>query len=339
MKIAFREPKLRADSLHRLMQINQITEEYASQGYKLTLRQLYYRLVSKNIIDNKVSEYDKLSRLLTEGRMSGLVDWDCIEDRLRVPNQVYTNTGIEDAINDAYNHYRLDRQEGQNNYIELWVEKDAISNVLKRRTHYYGIKLMVNRGYSSTTAMYDAYNRMEQAIRNNQTPHILYLGDHDPSGLDMILNDIPNRLNEQFNTQVITKHIGITMSQIRQYNPPPNPAKISDPRSKWYIKNYGNTSYEVDALEPSELHTIINSQIESLMDMDLFYEKIEEEKKDKSILKTLPEASESYQTLIQYIDETESCLRELNEDEIQLSEYDKGQLETLRKLKEQFGLG
>jgi len=334
-KIQFREPKLGKESLKRVYQINEILEDYERQGYKLTLRQLYYRLVSKNIIANKVAEYDKLSRILTEGRMGGLVDWNSIEDRLRLPSSPYTNDDIEDAINDAHDHYRLDRQIGQENYIELWVEKDAISNVLKKRTMFYGVPLMVNRGYSSTTAMHDAYNRLENAARSGKQTHILYLGDHDPSGLDMVLNDIPKRLNDDFGTSVTVEHIGITMPQIAQYNPPPNPAKISDPRAGWYISNYGHTSYEVDALEPKDLHLIINDKIENLMDMKVFQAHLDQEVVDKEVLKKLPKANESYQTLIKYIDETEDCLRQLNKGK-SLSQFDKGQLETLMNLKKEF---
>jgi len=147
---------------------------------------------------------------------------------------------------------------------------------------------MVNRGYSSTTAMYDAYNRLELAMKRGQETHILYLGDHDPSGLDMILNDIPGRLQDQFGTPVHTEHIAITMPHIDEFNPPPNPAKISDPRAGWYIGEYGNTSWEVDALEPGTLHEIIDGKIESLLDMDMFDAVMDREVADRLELKKLP---------------------------------------------------
>lgn len=186
------------DSLHlsktnkqRLVQINEIIERYAAQGYRLTLRQLYYQLVSQALIPNKTAEYAKLSRLLVNGRMAGEVDWDSIEDRLRVPKIPYWATGITSAINDTIDQYRLNRMEGQDSYIEVWVEKDALSNVLYRVTSEYHIKLMINRGYSSCTAMHDAYERFD--YHADAMPYILYLGDHDPSGLDMV-RDIRDRL-------------------------------------------------------------------------------------------------------------------------------------------------
>ena len=139
-------------NVERLEVINAIIEEYADEGYILTLRQLYYQLVSRDIIPNKVQEYSKLSTLLVKGRMAGVVDWEAIEDRIRLPFLPYWVDGPEEAIEDTINQYRLNRQTGQDVYIELWVEKDALSGVLKRVTSYYHIKLMVNRGYSSCTA-------------------------------------------------------------------------------------------------------------------------------------------------------------------------------------------
>ena len=267
--------------------INKIIEEYAEEGYTLTLRQLYYQLVSRDMIPNQDKEYDKLSRLLVKGRMAGIVDWDAIEDRLRVPYIPYSVEGIEDAIQDTIDQYRLDRMDDQDVYIELWVEKDALSGVLKRITKHYHIRLMVNRGYSSCSAMHDAYNRLRVQTRSGKKTHILYLGDHDPSGLDMI-RDVKDRLNE-FGVYPKVKQIGLTMGQIKKYNPPTNPAKITDPRAKWYLAEYGDKSWEVDALNPKILHELVKKNVEKLIDIDLFNEKIKQEDKDKEKLESFGE--------------------------------------------------
>jgi len=237
MKQKFRDTQLGKKSLAHLEKINEIISDYQAQGYKLTLRQLYYQLVSRNVIANHDREYKKLSRVLTDGRMSGIVDWDAIEDRLRVPQNVYSVNDIYEALQDTIDQYRLKRQEGQKNHIEVWVEKDAISNVLKRVTQKYGINILVNRGYGSVTAMKDAYERYVWRIRKGQNAVILYLGDHDPSGLDMI-RDISKRVNEMldyhaYSCQVVP--IALTMEQIKEHDPPPNPAKLTDSRSGWQL--------------------------------------------------------------------------------------------------------
>ena len=291
MKQKFREKlQLNKKNQAQLEIINEIIEEYADQGYVLTLRQLYYQLVSRDLIPNLKKEYAKLSGLLVKGRMGGVVDWNAIEDRTRIPYIPYSVDDIEDAIEDTINQYRLDRQGDQEGYIELWVEKDALSGVLKRITSKYHINLIVNKGYSSCSAMHDAYKRFKIQENQGKETHILYLGDHDPSGLDMI-RDVEERLNE-FGVYPTVKQIGLTMEQIKEYNPPPNPAKITDPRGKWYVAEYGNVSWEVDALNPKILHELVKENVEELIDMDLFDDKIIDEEKDKIKLRKFAEGVE-----------------------------------------------
>ena len=131
-----------------LAQTIKVVEEYGAQGYRLTLRQLYYQLVSQDIIPNLQREYSRLGRLLTQARMAGLVDWNIIEDRIRVPKMASEFEDIPDLVDAAIASYRRDRWAGQENYIEVWVEKDALSGVLEPITRKYHCHLMVNRGYS-----------------------------------------------------------------------------------------------------------------------------------------------------------------------------------------------
>lgn len=267
------DDKLRLSKANKIMleTINDILEEYKNDGYVLTLRQLYYQLVSKDIIPNNDKEYAKLSNILKKGRMAGVVDWSAIEDRVRVPKLPYWVKGVKEAIKDTIEQYRINRMDGQERKIEIWVEKDALSNVLYRVSSKYHIRLMVNRGYSSVSAMYDAYNRL------NSGDVILYFGDHDPSGMDMI-RDVKERLAE-FGIDVDVRPIALTMEQIRKFNPPPNPAKITDPRAKWYIEKYGKTSWELDALPPRELIRLAENAVEEIIDIDTYNKMLEEEKK------------------------------------------------------------
>jgi len=284
MKEQFRDSlHLNKKNMAKLVIVNDIIKEYADQGYRLTLRQLYYQLVSRAIVPNKTSEYAKLSTLLVKGRMAGYIDWRAIEDRLRIPYLPYWVEDVPDAINDTIRSYRLDRQKGQSVYIELWVEKDALSGVLRPLTTLYHVNLMVNRGYTSCSALYDAYRRIENAPQEKAV--ILYLGDHDPSGLDMI-RDIGERLGE-FGAYPEIKHIGLTTAQVKKYNPPPNPAKITDPRAGNYIYKHGKTSWEVDALTPQMLNKLVKTNIEKLIDMDLFRSQLQQEQVDKDYLENI----------------------------------------------------
>lgn len=268
------DSELRLSKANRIMleRINTILEEYRNDGYVLTLRQLYYQLVSKDIIPNNDREYAKLSNILKKGRMAGIVDWSAIEDRVRVPKLPYWVRDVQHAIQDTIEQYRVDRMQGQQRNIEIWVEKDALSNVLFRVTSKYHIRLMVNRGYSSISAMYDAHRR----LRSGDV--ILYFGAHDPSGKDMV-RDIRERM-EEFGREVDVRPVALTMEQIRRFNPPPNPAKITDPRAKWYIREYGRTSWELDALPPRELIRLAEEAVEELIDLDLYNRCLDREQRD-----------------------------------------------------------
>ena len=289
MKIAYCNQKnLRTDTRILLDDITRILEDYKEQGYKLTLRQLYYQLVSSDILENKVQNYAKLSRILTDARLCGFVDWEIIEDRIRVPRIPNSWDSIQDIISAALSQYRKDRHYSQENYVEVWVEKDALSGILEPITKKYHLNLMVNRGYSSITAMWKASQRFQEQINHDKNCHIIYLGDHDPSGLDMI-RDIKDRLATFRIDNLIVNQITLTQQQIKKYNPPPNPAKENDPRAKWYIEEFGNVSWELDALKPQVLTTLLESEITKLLDLELYDEIILEENQEKEQLEKLVE--------------------------------------------------
>ncbi len=243
--------------------INDVLESYRLEGFTLTLRQLYYQLVSRDIIPNTDKEYKKLSRVVTQGRLIGLIDWDDIEDRLRVANIPYYVKGIKDAMYDTINQYRLNRQQGQPRHIDVWIEKDALSNIFAPLTDYYHVHLLVNRGCSSISAMYVAAKRMR-----GTSPVILYFGDHDPSELDMV-RDIRERL-ETFKVYADVIPVALTMEQIERHTPPPNPAKVTDPRAENYFKKFGKISWELDVLPSDVLQKLVREQIIQYMDRELF---------------------------------------------------------------------
>lgn len=283
MKEKFRAQQIRPKRMVQINQANEILEEIAGQGYRLTLRQLYYQLVARDLIPNNVREYAKLSQTMVIGRMNGLTDWRMIEDRIREPYIEYAVNTVSEAIEETVRYYKLDRQRGQPFHIEIWTEKDAVSNILKRVSEHFHVKLMVNRGYSSCSAMYDASKRMldEDSI-------ILYVGDHDPSGLDM-LRDIEERLTELGVPDFKVIPVALTMAQIEEYDPPPNPAKISDPRAGWYIKKHGEQSWELDALTPDVLEQIVRDAVLKYLAVDTFNQMLDKEVEDKKQLSKLVE--------------------------------------------------
>lgn len=276
MKQQFREINFHKKNLILLEKIKNILEEYNQKKIRVTLRQLYYQLVARDIIPNKSSEYQKLSTLLTNARYNGDINWEAIEDRIRIPKLPNIFYDTKHLIEIACQNYQLDRWKKQKFYIELWTEKDAISSVINPITRKYQISVVVNRGYSSASSMYDSAQRLLE--QDGKIKILLYLGDHDPSGLDMD-RDIQQRL-EEFGADVQVIRIGLTSEQIKQYNPPTNPAKLKDPRSKWYVKNFGYTSWEVDALRPEILQELIESSILKYLDLGKYKQVQEKEQED-----------------------------------------------------------
>lgn len=308
---AFKESLHMSPSNKKLLgTVNEILDEYKSEGYILTLRQAYYQLVSRDIIPNTTKEYAKLSILLTKGRMAGIVDWAAIEDRGRQPKIPYYVAGVRDALDDTYSQYRIDRQKDQKTYVEVCVEKDALSSIFYRVTEEYHVRLMVNKGYSSCSAMYAVYQRILNAYRNGANNcTILYFGDHDPSGIDMI-RDVNERVGEMLmngdyrylidekleevggeDVEHIfqVKQLALNMKQIRKYSPPENPAKITDPRAKGYIERFGNKSWELDALKPQVLAKLCTDGIEEEIDTELYQEMVEKEEAQKEVIKEFME--------------------------------------------------
>jgi hypothetical protein len=281
MKERFITKNLSADRRALLEQIIAIIQDYQGQGFTLTLRQLYYQLVTRNLVTNEERSYKRVGELVSDGRLIGEVDWDAIEDRVRQPKVPGQFKDLRALVDAAVAAYRLPRWDGQENYVELWVEKDALAGVLAPIADEYHVTLMVNRGYSSQSAMYESAYRFI-AHQDAQRCYLLYLGDHDPSGEDMV-RDVGARLR-MFGAEVVTEKIALTMDQVQEHNPPPNPAKMTDSRAAKYVDEHGASSWEVDALPPEVLRDLIVERIEELWEPRMMERIKAQEETDKSEL-------------------------------------------------------
>jgi len=285
MKEAFITKDFKDTSLVTIEVCNEIINTYMVQRLRLTLRQLYYQLVSRNIIPNREQSYKSLGNLMKDARLAGLVDWDAIEDRGRIPREPTEFDNLADLVDSAIRWYRLPRWEGQDHYIELWVEKDALSGVLAPLVSEYHVTLMVNKGYSSVSAMYESAQR-RFSMNSDKECVLLYLGDHDPSGEDMV-RDVRARLNLLAcdDTEIKVEKIALNWDQVQEWQLPPNPAKKSDSRYKAYIAKYGTECWEVDALPPDDLQELVRGAIGEHLDEGLMAEVKDKEEADKTKLR------------------------------------------------------
>lgn len=283
-KIAFREINFRDDRRDTINKMIEIVEEYAGQNLRLTARQLYYQFVARDYIPNTQRSYKNLTGLLADARYAGLIDWNSIEDRGREPTVWQQYDSIRVMVERQINSFRLPRWDTQPCYVELWVEKQALAGVLEPIAADYHSTLMVNKGYSSASAMFESAQRFIRRQDNNQKPVLFYLGDHDPSGEDMV-RDIEARLKEFGVFDIEVRKLALTMAQIEEFEPPPNPTKMTDSRANAYVDKFGNESWEVDALPPDELAKIIRAAFDEVVDADAMDAVKDDERKQKKKLK------------------------------------------------------
>lgn len=267
MKEKFDDFNFKPETKRIIDSANKIIREYQMDGYSLTLRQLYYQFVARDIIENSQKSYNRLGDIISNARLNGDLDWAAIEDRTRsLEGNVHWDNPAE--IIDYYSRvYKIDTRIDQPNYIEVWVEKEALAGVVERICRKLDINFFACRGYVSQTAMYEASKRFISNENLGKNNIILHLGDHDPSGIDMT-RDIRERLNDCFGAYVKVKRIALNMEQIEEFAPPPNPAKLSDSRCDGYMKKFGKMSWELDALDPNTLNELISSQVASYTDFD-----------------------------------------------------------------------
>lgn len=283
-KIRYKEIRFQQKSLDLIELVNQVVDEYSARGYELTLRQVYYQLVARGYIPNNERSYKNVGSLINDGRLAGLIDWHSVTDRTRnLRSESHWDTPA-DVIASARYSYNLDKWKGQPNYVEVWVEKDALVDIVGQACSPLDTPYFSCRGYTSQSEMWSAAQRF---IRQKQRKKriIIHLGDHDPSGIDMT-RDIQERL-EMFGAAVKVKRVALTMNQVKTYNPPPNPAKITDSRCGKYIDQYGEESWELDALEPQMLVNLIRNEVTALRDDALYQAICEREAQEKEELRLL----------------------------------------------------
>lgn len=280
----FKDKRYGEEALANIRVAHGIILDYMRQGYTLTLRQLYYQFVSRNIIPNTERSYKNLGTLITDARMTGDIPWNGIEDRAREVHQKYSNEDMRSVFRGIEYHFAVNPWERQEHYIEVWVEKEALGNVVERPCADLHVTHMACKGYLSASQAWAAGKRFKYAFEEGKRCILIHLGDHDPSGLDMT-RDNGERVNLFSDSYAKVERIALNMDQISRYRPPPNPAKITDSRASDYIKRCGNESWELDALEPSVIDRLIRDKINQYRDVDLWNEDMAREEEAREHLK------------------------------------------------------
>lgn len=265
MKVCYREMKFKDATLRMIETINAIIGEYMRAGYVLTVRQLYYQLVARDIVPNTEKSYKHITRTVNDGRIAGLIDWDAIEDRTRdfIARQRWNNP--QDIFKAAANSYHTDPWATQEFRPFIVVEKEALSGVFQRVAHEFDVPLLPARGYPSASVMREFVE--QQVLTSDQEVILLHFGDHDPSGIDMT-RDIEERceLFAYGDRPFSLQRLALNLDQVRKHKPPPNPAKTTDARFIAYKRKFGVSSWELDALNPQILSDLARTAITGLIE-------------------------------------------------------------------------
>lgn len=295
-KICYIKKNFRPATLQLIAIANNIIDEYAAQGFDLTLRQLYYQLVARGYIENSERSYKNVGSTIDDARLAGLIDWNRIVDRTRNLRSNGHFNNPAHIMKAAVASFQIDKWSRQPHRVEVWVEKDALIGVVEVAARRLDVPYFACRGYTSQSEMWAAAQRLRTWRRASQTPVILYLGDHDPSGIDMT-RDVLDRM-ALFAGGMQVERLALNWDQVEMYNPPPNPAKLTDSRAEGYIARFGMSSWELDALDPTTIAGLIETAVISFRDEDLWDEAVEEEQEG---IRLLTEASDRWEDVAEFL--------------------------------------
>ncbi|MDB5177507.1 MAG: hypothetical protein JWN75_1175 [Candidatus Saccharibacteria bacterium] len=260
---AYVDKKFGADALARIGTANEIITDFGKRGFSLTLRQLYYQHVARGLIENTQQSYNRLGALINDGRLAGLISWTAIEDRTRNLAGLEHYSDPSHVLKAAKNAYRADLWADQDWRPEVWVEKEALADVVGQICNRLRVDYFACRGYVSQSEQWRAGQRLASYVGKGQRPIIFHLGDHDPSGIDMTRDNM-ERLSMFAGTAVTVVRLALNMEQVEQYNPPPNPAKVTDSRFEAYQQKFGDESWELDALSPEVIQDLILTNVQRI---------------------------------------------------------------------------
>jgi len=268
-RIKYTEYKPNVEARKLIDLSNQILVDYEKQGYQLTLRQLYYQLVARDIIPNNLKSYNRVKDVISRAREGGMVDWLHIVDRTRNVRQKPHWEDGSDFMRSVAPQFNLDLWVGQYRRPIVFVEKEALEQIVGRAAGQLDVPYFANKGYLSASAVWNVAHQWMLLHPECKNFTVFHLGDHDPSGVDMT-RDIETRLalfssgyDGKVAPSIIVERIALTMDQIDEYTPPPNPAKETDSRFRDYQRLHGDESWELDALEPSVIDTLVTEACSS----------------------------------------------------------------------------
>ena len=256
-------PKKARTPQRRSLALRAAVAAIAAEYDRLSVRQLYYQLVTRGVIAKTEQAYKRVCDASAQMRLDGSLDYRKVVDGHRSRRVVYAHSGLGHALENAQAMYRRNYWLDQPEQIEIWCEKDALSGVIQPVCDRYGVTYVATRGFPSITLRYES----AQALKHGGKPAtIFYFGDHDASGQRISAN-LEAELRHH-GADVTVERIALNPVQVNAYRLPTRPGKPSDSRHAAFAARFGDASVELDALPPDVLTDLVEDAILSRIDRD-----------------------------------------------------------------------
>ncbi len=192
---------------------------------------------------------------------------------------------LADFAETAQHAYRRDVWAEQPQYLECWLEKDALSGIFEDVLGTYGVTLNVGRGYDGWDSVHNAAGR----FKDGDGVAVLYFGDFDPSGEDMI-RSLRERLGFFGCAPEVIK-CALVAEDVDLYELPSDFTKKTDTRRAGFVAKYGDVAVDLDALPIDVLQTRLRNEVEARMDLEALQRVQRMERSARGTLRQLLEGS------------------------------------------------
>lgn len=245
----------------RSMALRDAIAAVAREYERMSVRQLFYQLVARGVIDKTDQAYKRVCDMAVQMRLDGTLHYRKISDGHRTRRQTYVSGSLQQALEDIHTQYRRDYWLDQPYHVEVWCEKDALSGVIQPVCDKYGLTYVATRGFPSLTLLYES---AQAIIEVGKPAKIFYLGDHDASG-QSISATLEERMRS-FGADVSVYRLALDPYQISMYKLPTRPGKRTDSRYRAFAQKYGDACVELDAMRPDILTELVADHIAQVID-------------------------------------------------------------------------
>ncbi len=270
--------------------------------WPLTVRQAYYQCVGHGKLSNRLSEYRRVSAVLTELRRESLIPWHAVADRTRTTTEKRGEPNVTDwlwgELRAIFNpeYYGRCYIQNQDVYVEVLVEKDALASIAESAVWPYCTRLNVTRGHPSASMQNAIAERLDKAMMLGKRPLLLHYGDLDPSGV-AIPRALQAKLREHHGLDIEVRRVALTPSQVASLGLPESldAAKQVDPNYPAWEREYGDMKpVELDAMHPEALQRLIREALEGVYDMSEFGLQQQREGEDRELIARIRHSVQDY---------------------------------------------